>query len=461
MKIYGQRHESMHTAQRSSAAWRLKRLGMGILLPGTAWATTDPAGPAALPGEFVLFGLMLLGIAFFSRHALRTALVGLVCLVVFKCMFTGFRTGPGLVGLLVQISQEWVTLANLFCLLTGFAVLARHFEKSHLPTILPRHLYNDWRGGFMLLVMVFTVSTFLDNIAAALIGGTMARQLFRNRVHLGYLTAIVGAANAGGAGSVVGDTTTTMMWTAGVSPLAVFYAYVGAILAFPIYAIPAALQQQRYSPIETQVPQGVFVDWTSVSIVLVILVTTITTNVYVSAAYHAISGRFPFVGLAIWAAILFSAGFRKPDWCVLPSTARSAVFLLSLVGAAALMPVEKLPAPDWLTTLGLGFFSAIFDNVPLTALALKQGRYDWGILAYAVGFGGSITWFGSSAGVALSNLYPESRSVAQWLRQGWYVTLAYVLGFAALLATVGWHPSPIAPSAETPSVETANPISDR
>jgi Na+/H+ antiporter NhaD/arsenite permease-like protein len=34
-----------------------------------------------------------------------------------------------------------------------------------------------------------------------------------------YLTAVVAAANAGGAGSVIGDTTTTMIWIAGVSPL--------------------------------------------------------------------------------------------------------------------------------------------------------------------------------------------------------------------------------------------------
>jgi len=27
-------------------------------------------------------------------------------------------------------------------------------------------------------------------------------------------------------------------------------------------------------------------------------------------------------------------------------------------------------------------------------------------------------WFGSSAGVALSNMYPQARSVGQWLRHG-------------------------------------------
>ena len=49
---------------------------------------------------------------------------------------------------------------------------------------------------------------------------------------------------------------------------------------------------------------------------------------------------------------------------------------------------------------------AVFDNIPLTALALHQGGYDWGFLAYAVGFGGSMIWFGSSAGVALAEHVP-------------------------------------------------------
>ena len=82
----------------------------------------------------------------------------------------------------------------------------------------------------------------------------------------------------------------------------------------------------------------------------------------------------------------------------------------------------------------------MFDNIPLTALALKQGGYDWGYLAYTVGFGGSMIWFGSSAGVALSNMYPEAKSVGSWLAHGWHVAIAYVIGFFVMLAVLGWHP---------------------
>jgi len=133
---------------------------------------------------------------------------------------------------------------------------------------------------------------------------------------------------------------------------------------------------------------------------------------------------------------------RKPEWSLMPETFKGSMFLLSLVVCASLMPVEKLPDASWRVSLGLGFVSAVFDNIPLTALALKQGGYDWGMLAYAVGFGGSMIWFGSSAGVALSNMYPEARNAGRWLFHGWHVTVAYVLGFFALLWILGWQPHP-------------------
>jgi Na+/H+ antiporter NhaD/arsenite permease-like protein len=119
---------------------------------------------------------------------------------------------------------------------------------------------------------------------------------------------------------------------------------------------------------------------------------------------------------------------------------RTAAFLLALVSIASMMPVDELPDPSPLSTFALGTISAVFDNIPLTALALRQGGYDWGVLAYAVGFGGSMIWFGSSAGVAISSIYPEVRSVRAWLRHGWPVAAGYALGFAALVALLGWRP---------------------
>jgi Na+/H+ antiporter NhaD/arsenite permease-like protein len=394
-----------------------------------------------IPFEFVLFGVTLLGVALFHRYVLAVALTGLAAIVLYKLVFTGFRPGPGIGGFALHMAHEWRILTNLLGLLLGFALLSNHFERSKVPEVLPHFLPDDWKGGFVLLVIVFVLSSFLDNIAAALIGGTMAAGVFRKRVHIGYLAAIVACSNAGGAGSVVGDTTTTMMWIDGVSPLAVLDAYVAAGVALLVCAIPAAIQQQRYAPIIKDARVAHRVDWMRLAIVAVILVAAIGANVIANLKFPAVLDHFPVIGAAVWVALLATAFLRPPDWRLLPEALKGSIFLLALVTCASLMPVEKLPPASWQTTFGLGFISAVFDNIPLTALALRQGGYDWGMLAYAVGYGGSMIWFGSSAGVAISNMYPEAKSVGRWLRHGWHVALAYVVGFLVMLALVGWHPT--------------------
>ena len=319
-------------------------------------------------------------------------------------------------------------------------MLARHFELSQIPALLPRYLPDDWKGGFAMLVLVFVLSSFLDNIAAAIIGGTMAMTLFKGKLHVGYLAAIVAASNAGGAGSVVGDTTTTMMWIAGVAPGQVFVAYVAAVPALLFFGIIAAKQQHALQPIVKDAPAGVHVEWARLAIVGLILLSAIGANVYLNLRNPEVLNHWPVIGAAVWIAILATAVWRRPDWHLLPNATRGSVFLLALVLSASMMPVDRLPAASWQSALGLGFVSAVFDNIPLTALALRQGGFDWGFLAYAVGFGGSMVWFGSSAGVALASMYPQARSVGAWVIGGWHVAVGYLIGFAVLLFTLGWHP---------------------
>jgi Na+/H+ antiporter NhaD/arsenite permease-like protein len=426
-----------------------------VSLPASAGESPALAG---IPVDFILFALTLLGVALFHNHTLYVGLSGLVTITLYKLMFTGFKMGDGLAGLGGHFAHEWVTLANLFCLLMGFALLARHFEKSHVPVILPKYLPDDWKGGFVMLVMVFVISSFLDNIAAALIGGAMAHQLFKARVHIGYLAAIVAASNAGGSGSVVGDTTTTMMWIDGVSPASVLDAYAAAIVALLIVGVVGAKQQHAYSPILKSVHEHTRVDWGRLFIVGLILSFAIIANVVVNLKFNHLADAFPFIGVSVWLAILLTVKVRRHDWELLPETFKGTVFLLSLVSCASMMPVEKLPAASAATAFGLGFVSAVFDNIPLTALALKQGGYDWGFLAYAVGFGGSMLWFGSSAGVALSNMYPEAKSVGNWLRHGWHVALAYVVGFGVMYALLGWHPDAPHKAPVAVSVEVLAPV---
>ena len=397
---------------------------------------------AGIPIEFILFAAVLAGVALFHHHSLRVALIGVAAITLYKIAFSSFHGNPGVGGLVAHLGKEWVLVINLLLLIVGFALLARHFEESRVPLMLPSLLPDDWKGGFAMLVVVFVLSSFLDNIAAAMIGGTMATALYRGKVHVGFLAAIVAASNGGGSGSVVGDTTTTMMWIDGVRPGQVFEAYIAAVPALLFFGVVAARQQHAYQPIMKDSPAGITVDKGRLGVVAAVLAAAIVANLAGQMKEGAWLGQVPSIGLAVWAALLLFAPTVRPDWSVVPSATRGGIFLVSLVLAASMMPIEALPPATWQVAFGLGFVSAVFDNIPLTALALRQGGYDWGFLAYAVGFGGSMIWFGSSAGVALASQFPQARSVKAWVTAGWHVAVGYVLGYFVLLLVLGWHPDP-------------------
>ena len=376
--------------------------------------------------EFVLFALTLFGVALFHKQTMWVALTGMTLVLIYKLVFND-PVAP--FHLISHLGEEGRTLINLMGLLLGFAILSKHFEDSYVPALLPNYLKSGWIGAFSLLAMITVLSSFLDNIAAALIGGTIALVVFRGRVHIGYIAAIVAASNAGGAGSVIGDTTTTLMWIDGVPAMNVIHAYLAVIPAVLVFGIPLSIVQTRYQPIMNDAPVNVKINYKKLIVVTMILIGAIATNILLD---------FPAAG--VWAGILLGAIFTTTPWSELKNSVKGTIFLMALVFTASMMPVEELPQASWQTSFVLGFISSVFDNIPLTKLALEQGNYDWGMLAYAVGFGGSMVWFGSSAGVAITNKFPEGRSVVKWIKSGWWIALAYVIGFFVLLALRGWEP---------------------
>ncbi|MGE5458491.1 MAG: SLC13 family permease [Methanococcaceae archaeon] len=395
-------------------------------------------GPVRL--EFIIFGLILLGVALFHKQTFWVAVIGLTVLLTFKLVFDpGFHLIEHVFGKISIGEQlmdkglrqgEWGIIVNLIGLLLGFAILSKIFEESGVPDILPRFLPNDWKGPFLLLVFVFVLSSFLDNIAAALIGGAIAIVVFRKKVHIGYIAAIVAASNAGGSGSVVGDTTTTMMWIDGVSAFNVLHGFIAAGTALLFFAWFASHQQDKYQSIQKDASSDVKIDWVKIFNVGLMLAGAIISNIL-----------YDMPALGVWIAIVIGSFLRPVPWKEVSGAIKGTIFLLSLVFCASLMPVEELPNASWLTAFSLGFLSAVFDNIPLTKLCLDQGHFDWGMLAYSVGFGGSMIWFGSSAGVAITNKFPESRNVILWVKNGWHVAVAYIIGFFTLYLVMGWEPA--------------------
>src|SRR5664280_1468153 len=277
-----------------------------FLIPLTASASTGK-GPSVGPVrvEFIIFGLILLGVALFNKRTFLVAVAGLAVLLTFKIAFDpGFHFFEHLFGTTPFGEQimdkglrqgEWGIILNLLGLLLGFAILSKIFEESGVPDILPRYLPDDWKGPFILLIFVFILSSFLDNIAAALIGGTIALVVFKNRVHIGYIAAIVAASNAGGSGSVVGDTTTTMMWIDGVSAFNVLHALIAAGIALLFFSWFASHQQDKYQRIQKNASPNVKIDWHKIFNVGLILAGAIVSNIL-----------YDMPALGVWIGIVLS-----------------------------------------------------------------------------------------------------------------------------------------------------------
>ena len=309
-----------------------------------------------------------------------------------------------------------------------------------MPAVLPRLLPDDWKGGFVLLVLVFVLSSFLDNIAAAMIGGAMAHTVFTGKVHIGYLAAIVAASNAGGAGSVVGDTTTTMMWIAGISPLEVLEAFIASAVALvrlrhPGRAPAAALladpeDDAAHAPrrLDARGDRGVHP------------AAAVVVNVVVNLRFNEMLGPVPVPRRRGVGGDPADARLRTPDWSLaagrvqgLGVPAVAGAVRVDDAGRALACRVVADRARARLSVRGVRQHSA--DRARHQAGRLRLGlprlrgrlrRLD--DLVRLVGRRGAVEHV------------PEARSVGLWLRHGWHVAVAYVIGFFVMLAMIGFHP---------------------
>ena len=59
-----------------------------------------------IPVDFVLFAMTLIGVAVFHHYTLRVAVTGLAAITVYKLVYTGFKDGPGIGGLLSHLQPR-------------------------------------------------------------------------------------------------------------------------------------------------------------------------------------------------------------------------------------------------------------------------------------------------------------------------------------------------------------------
>ena len=289
-----------------------------------------------------------------------------------------------------------------------------------------------WLIGFV----TFFLSAILDNLTTTIVMISLIQKLIARRDdRLLFASLIVIAANAGGAWTVIGDVTTTMLWIGGqISPLKIMRAvFLPSLLNLlvPLAFISFSLKGKTIAPPSKDTGLLV-VDRFERNLMFYLGLGTLIAV----PAFKAVTHLAPFMGILFGLGVLWLVGeivhrhkdehVRQPLTLV-HALARidmsSIVFFVGILLAVACLDHAGLLSmlAKWLdATLGrqdvivvaLGLLSAIIDNVPLVAATM--GMYDlahyppdsfiWEFIAYCAGTGGSILIIGSAAGVAAMGL---------------------------------------------------------
>jgi Na+/H+ antiporter NhaD/arsenite permease-like protein len=307
----------------------------------------------------------------------------------------------------------------------GFEVITSRIRTTRQVTLL-------WLIGFV----TFFLSAILDNLTTTIVMISLVQRLIGKRDdRLLFASLIVIAANAGGAWTVIGDVTTTMLWIGGqISPLNVMGALFAASvvnLLVPLAVISYSLKGKVIAPPPEEDRLqgfGLFERNLMFFLGLGVLIAV--------PAFKTITHLPPFMGVLLGLGIVWLVGeivhrdkdehVRRPLTLAHALTRidmSSIVFFVGILLAVACLEHAGLLTmlARWLeTTFGrqdiivvlLGLLSAVIDNVPLVAATM--GMYDlahyppdsfiWEFIAYCAGTGGSILIIGSAAGVAAMGL---------------------------------------------------------
>lgn len=339
-----------------------------------------------------------------------------------------------------------------------------NFVRNALRTTNKRHLL--WSVAFM----TFFLSAILDNLTTSIVMIMVLQKLVKERTdRLIYASAVVLAANSGGAFSPIGDVTTIMLWNAS------FITAAGVIMEIFIPSlvsmiVPVALLQftlrgtletrdatnvadeeneltshERKAIFFLGVGGLVFVPIFRyltnlppfIGILLVLGMMWLTTEMFYAhlpkqrGGDHMQKRVSMLLSRIDMATILFFLGILMAVGCL------EEVGVLHLVGGWL---NDVSGGNHYLVTGAIGIISSIVDNVPLVAGCM--GMYPlaptgdmavdgifWQLLAYCAGVGGSMLIIGSAAGVVVMGL--------EKITFGWYmrrITPIALVGYFAGMA---------------------------
>lgn len=355
--------------------------------------------------------------------------VGAACWLIY--FVSGLKTHS---QTMVDLNHHLSEISQILFFLIGAMTLVELIDshKGFNTIIQFMQARSKRRMLFIIAIASFFLSAILDNLTTTILMISVLRKLIPDRKDR-FVNAcmVVIAANSGGAWTVIGDVTTTMLWIHGeITTLAtiqkVFLPSVVSML-IPLFWFMFYLKGE-FPP-----PEINYAEEEKEPGATIVFVMGLCALIAVPVLKW-LTGMPPFMGMLIGLSVLWFITdvlhfphdnrhhLRIPFILTKIDVSSILFFLGILLSVDALESIGFLRAiARWLdTSIGnpeliatvIGILSAIIDNVPLVAASM--GMYDltafpvdssfWLLLAFTAGTGGSILIIGSAAGVAMMGI---------------------------------------------------------
>ena len=338
-----------------------------------------------------------------------------------------------------QLNESVASTAQIIFFLIGAMTIVEVIDAHNGFEVITSQIRTRKQMTLMWIVcfVTFFLSAVLDNLTTTIVMISLMKKLSGSQSDRIFFAAmIVIAANAGGAWSVIGDVTTTMLWIGGqITPLPIIKGvFLPSLvnLLLPLVVLTYVIKGKAIAPPSNREgsdrPVNLFERNLIFYLGLGLLIAV--------PAFKTVTHLPPFMGILFGLGILWVVGElihrdKEPDeketltlvHALKQIDMASIVFFIGILLAVATLEHthvlemlakwldQSVGRQDVIVVL-LGLLSAIVDNVPLVAASM--GMYSlaqyptdsflWEFIAYCAGTGGSILIIGSAAGVAAMGL---------------------------------------------------------
>lgn len=345
----------------------------------------------------------------------------------------------------------------LFFLMSAMTIV-EIINAHHGFEVIGSFLYGRSYLSLYWIVMVigFFLSSVLDNLTTLIVMVSLVKRLIKEHEMRWVIgSGLVLAVNAGGAWTPIGDVTTTMLWIQEkIDTIGIMQAlFIPSLVSLAVFGL---LQMRQigdgYVVQPKEIPEPPPRSKTVFLLGIASLISVPIMKIFL--------GIPPFLGILLGVAVLwlltdlFHSRYEDRHHLRVYHLLGNVDMSCILFFLGILMAVDALQSANVLSHLSqflmewvgssnsiavlIGFISAVVDNVPLVAAAMKMyplevfptGHEFWNLLAYCAGVGGTLLIIGSAPGVALMSL--ERVTFTWYLRRvSGIATVSYLAGVVA------------------------------